>query len=622
MPLRLMVYLGIIAGLFLAGIQTVAAQSSSFTYQGQLQDGGSPATGSYDLQFRLFDALVSGSQVGSTQVKEDVAVASGIFTIALDFGAAAFPGANRYLEISVRPGVSVGAFTTLVPLQQIATTPYALQSLNATTAQNALQLGGTAAGQYVLTGDARLSDSRAPTANSPNYIQNTSSPQASSNFNISGNGTVGGNLTVTGTLNGSGANLTSLNATNITTGTLSTSRLAVPFVLSGAETLGGGIIQVANFAEDGVGLYGRAYGTSGRIFGVWGVSHTTGGVGVQGTSNEGKGVGGNSTNGWGVYGTTQNGTAGVAGATYSTAGAGVRGDAWSNTGTTYGVYGSSISSGGIGVYGTGNSIGVQGESSGGYAAYFEGKGYFSGNLGIGTTTPDIKLSVSGVSSTVNIETSEMVRLTRPAVGGVKNTNSAGFLLGSFETGILGRARLDIALSGTPVDGNVYGTIPDVKVMSLLANGNVGIGVTNPGYTLQVNGSVAGVGAYNNISDGRFKQDIQLLTNALSMVLHMRGVSYAWRQAEFPQWNFSAGRQVGFIAQELAPVLPEAVSTAPDGVQSIAYTTVVPVLVEAIKEQQQQYAAEKADIEHQLLQLQEENAAFKQRLAKLEQNQRN
>ena len=70
------------------------------------------------------------------------------------------------------------------------------------------------------------------------------------------------------------------------------------------------------------------------------------------------------------------------------------------------------------------------------------------------------------------------------------------------------------------------------------------------------------------------------------------------------------------------MLPEAVSTAPDGVQSIAYTTVVPVLVEAIKEQQEQYAAEKGVIEHQLQQLQEENAAFKQRLARLEQNQRN
>ena len=538
--LRSTVYFVVCAGLLLAGMQTLAAQSSIFSYQGQLQDGGNPATGSYDLQFRLFDALASGSQVGSTQTLENVPVTAGIFTVALDFGAASFPGADRFLEIAVRPGVSVGAFTPLAPLQQIATTPYALQSLNATTAQNALKLGGTLASQYVLTGDARLSDARAPTAGNSNYIQNTSSPQASSNFNISGNGTVGGNLTVTGTLNGSGANLTSLNASNISSGTLSTSRLAVPFALSGSATLGNGIIQASNFADDGVGLYGRAWGTSGRILGVWGVSNNSGGVGVYGSSTEAIGTEGNSTNGTGVYGVTQNGSAGVLGTTYSTSGSGVRGEAWANTGTTYGVYGYSNSSGGIGVHGEWQQHWRTGHSSGGFGGYFDGKGYFSGNLGIGTTTPDIKLSVSGVSSTVSIETSEMVRLTRPAVGGVKNTNSAGFLLGTFETGILGRARLDIALSGIPVDGNVYGTIPDVKVMSLLANGTVGIGVTNPSYTLQVNGSVAGVGNYNNISDGRFKQDIQLLKNALNMVLHMRGVSYLWRQAEFPQWNSAMG----------------------------------------------------------------------------------
>src|SRR5205807_1410681 len=64
----------------------------------------------------------------------------------------------------------------------------------ASTATNATQLGGVAAGQYVLTSDSRLSDPRPPTAGSSNYIQNTTTQQASSNFNISGNGTAGGTL--------------------------------------------------------------------------------------------------------------------------------------------------------------------------------------------------------------------------------------------------------------------------------------------------------------------------------------------------------------------------------------------------------------------------------------------
>ena len=77
------------------------------------------------------------------------------------------------------------------------------------TASNALNLGGVAANQFVVTTDPRMTDARTPTAGSANYIQNGSSPQASSNFNISGNGTLAGTLTaatvVTGQLSsGSG----------------------------------------------------------------------------------------------------------------------------------------------------------------------------------------------------------------------------------------------------------------------------------------------------------------------------------------------------------------------------------------------------------------------------------
>ncbi|HXI88842.1 MAG TPA: hypothetical protein VNO24_02395 [Blastocatellia bacterium] len=189
--------------LFLFGSSVTQAQSTPFTYQGRLTDGGSPATGAYDLQFKLYDALSGGTQIGTTTTIEDVAVSNGSFTVALDFGAAAFPGANRWLETGVRPGVSTGTFTTLAPRQQITSTPYALQSLNATTAAtavtatNATQLNGQPASQYVLTGDSRLIDARTPTAGSTSYIQNATSQQAISNFNISGNGTAGGTLSAT-----------------------------------------------------------------------------------------------------------------------------------------------------------------------------------------------------------------------------------------------------------------------------------------------------------------------------------------------------------------------------------------------------------------------------------------
>jgi hypothetical protein len=47
-------------------LSTAHAQGTAFTYQGRLNDGGSPASGSYDLTFALFDAATSGNQVGGT----------------------------------------------------------------------------------------------------------------------------------------------------------------------------------------------------------------------------------------------------------------------------------------------------------------------------------------------------------------------------------------------------------------------------------------------------------------------------------------------------------------------------------------------------------------------------
>src|SRR5713226_9634895 len=104
--------------LILFGATSAFAQTSGFTYQGRLTDGGTPATGNYDLQFALWDSLSGGAQIGSTQTVSSVSVSNGIFTVTLDFGANAFSGADRFLEISAR-AAGGGSFTLLSPRQQI-----------------------------------------------------------------------------------------------------------------------------------------------------------------------------------------------------------------------------------------------------------------------------------------------------------------------------------------------------------------------------------------------------------------------------------------------------------------------------------------------------------------------
>ena len=104
-----------------------------------------PPTANYDFEFRLFDA---GGAIIAGQQRLNVPVTSGVFNVSLDFGAGAFPGANRTLEISVRPAGG-GAFATLAPRQPITSSPYSIRSVSAASADNATQLGGINAAGFV-----------------------------------------------------------------------------------------------------------------------------------------------------------------------------------------------------------------------------------------------------------------------------------------------------------------------------------------------------------------------------------------------------------------------------------------------------------------------------------------
>jgi len=164
------------------------AQTTAFTYQGTLTTAGSPANGNFDFQFLLFGAASGGTQIGLGSASNNVAVADGLFTAFVNFGNQ-FPGAERWIEIRVRPS-GQGSFTTLTPRQPITSSPHSIKSLNSEL------LAGVPASQYVLTTDARLTDARTPLPNSTNYVQNRTSQQSGTSFNVSGSGSVGGLFTV------------------------------------------------------------------------------------------------------------------------------------------------------------------------------------------------------------------------------------------------------------------------------------------------------------------------------------------------------------------------------------------------------------------------------------------
>ena len=149
------------------------AQGTGFTYQGRLADAGNPADALYEMQFKLFDTatVATGIQQGSAITDPAVQVTNGVFTVQLDFGPGVFDGSARYLEIGIRPAGSPNPFTVLSPRQPMSSSPYAVRSATAglaDTATNAGQLGGM----------------------SPSgFIQNTTSQQPATSFNIGGTGT-------------------------------------------------------------------------------------------------------------------------------------------------------------------------------------------------------------------------------------------------------------------------------------------------------------------------------------------------------------------------------------------------------------------------------------------------
>jgi hypothetical protein len=106
-----------------------APMGTAFTYQGRLEDNGSPVSGPCDFRFVLYDSLVGGSQVGPLQERTDVELSDGRFAVNLDFGASAFRGQARWLEVAVQCASDISYAT----LGRVALTaaPQAVYALDA-----------------------------------------------------------------------------------------------------------------------------------------------------------------------------------------------------------------------------------------------------------------------------------------------------------------------------------------------------------------------------------------------------------------------------------------------------------------------------------------------------------
>src|ERR1017187_10544687 len=116
-----------------AGTVRLQAQGTGFTYQGRLNTGTNPATGTFDLTFSLYGVSSGGSPLAGPVNTTGVGVANGLFTVLVDFGAGVFTGGSNWLSIGVRTNGG-GAFTPLTPREQVTPAPYAIFAESASAA--------------------------------------------------------------------------------------------------------------------------------------------------------------------------------------------------------------------------------------------------------------------------------------------------------------------------------------------------------------------------------------------------------------------------------------------------------------------------------------------------------
>ncbi len=128
-------------------------------------------------------------------------------------------------------------------------------------------------------------------------------------------------------------------------------------------------------------------------------------------------------------------------------------------------------------------------------------------------------------------------------------------------------------NATTIDPAGYSSITQQLVVD--TGGNVGINTTSPSEKLHVVGNVLAT-SYLYISDRRLKKDIESITGsgAEDVLERLQGVRFKWKSDD--------RSDIGFIAQDVEKVLPELVHTGNDGMKSVQYGNIIPLLVEGYK----------------------------------------
>lgn len=181
----------------------------------------------------------------------------------------------------------------------------------------------------------------------------------------------------------------------------------------------------------------------------------------------------------------------------------------------------------------------------------------AGNVGIGTTSPGVKLEVYDTGSSMT---------NNPGNSQIRASASSTQWLSLGYDASVNAGYIQAAQSG-------------VAWRSLVLNrmgGNILLGTqTDNGSKLYVGGTIYAEGNITANSDLTLKKNLKIVENSIDKINQLNGYLY--------QWKTNDEYQYGVIAQEVENILPHAVFTGTNGIKGVSYNQIIPILIEAVKE---------------------------------------
>ncbi len=581
---------------------------NTITYQGLLKDNGAHFDGPANLEFRLFDDELAGSQIGSTVMATET-VTDGLFAADLDFGVTPYAGTDPlWLEVTVEGQVLARQEITPAPFSMatrgIDVDANGRVSIDTAPTANRLTVGGVnpipEPQPGALNGSTNIS---AMALDAVIEVVGAQAGSISAGFGLKELAMDGSHLSTWSLVRETGVN----GALVIQNGTdpnpfgntermriTATGDVGIGATMPASELDVAGTVTATAFVGDGSGLTGLPTGSS-----VWAedgadISYETGNVGIGTTTPQApldvlgqlrfdqvgnsRGMYHNVTGNHFQF--TSNNTTEMAGVNFLRMKVGGV-DKGKVSASQFEITNDLICDANVGigtttptteldVVGTVTATAFVGDGSGltglpvssVWAEDGADISYETGNVGIGTDAPESKLHLHDGSLWIS--------------GG-----HGGNLPASAGKGL--RIFQEASLEMPVIQGIDYSTLAGVDVLLQPDGGSVGIGTVAPGFMLHVNGSAGkpGGGSWSVASDVRLKKNIADVDGALDTLLALRGVTFEYHDPA--AINELAGVRTGFVAQEVEAVIPDWVAEAQDGYKRVTIRGFEALAVEAFRE---------------------------------------